>query len=428
MDCPLNELLNFFWTHQPSKIMIQSSFSKIPFCDLIWYFPKSLIIKISSFLLLGFIIHWSLLSTADSQELVIGQEELANNEQLFISSERLPKGWRVASDPELVKFGKRWWLFFNSIELNRKKSFPIHILSASLPAGKSLSAPASLWKVNPVPAISPGPKGTWDDHTTETPKFVHGYDNQREEWVGRIYYLGWSIIEKRVKDYRIGFAEWDGKSWVKHPDPVITGTHRWEKLHGYSFIGDQTAWYEPGDGPNGENGTWHMWYQTASKPKEGGVSLVHVTSKDGVVWSEKKRLTHKVPFANQLTKTGPFHMDVLVKNNKFYFAGFLYNQADITKQGLWLTTSTTPDGSAPGDFSKWYPLIYENNGISWHDSGRESSKCHKTGLFSATIKEDAGKTWLFYHGYFRKGKVKNVCQDNSKNDGAIGRALISELP
>ena len=361
-----------------------------------------------------------------SSAIEVYETELAVNETLIIHSDNLPEGWVVASDPELVKFGDRWWMFFNSIELNFDKGLPIHVLAASLPPGENLSADPQQWTIHPQPVISPGFKGSWDERTIETTKYVYGYDASSEAWVGRLYYVGWPQQKKNRKNYQISFVQWHDKQrqWIKYGKPVVTATERWEKLKGSSFIGDQSVYYEPGTGPQGANGTWHMWYQAVSKPKDGGISLVHITSRDGINWSNKKRMQHKIPFASQFVKTGPFSIDVLVKNGIYYFAGFLYNQQDLSKQGLWITRSSTPDGSASGDLSEWHPLIFENNGVEWHDSGLESSRCHATGLFAPTLREENGQVWMFYHGYYRTGKVKNPCIDKSKNNGAIGRALV----
>ena len=355
--------------------------------------------------------------------------ELATDETLIIGSENLPKGWAVASDPELVKFGNRWWMFFNSIELDFAKGLPIHVLAASLPPGEPLSAGPEKWTVHEAPVISPGPNGSWDDHTIETTKHVFGYDATAGKFIGRLYYVGWPTQKNGEKNYQISFAQWDEerRQWIKHGRPVLTGTERWEQMNGTSFIGDQSVYYEPGRGRNGADGTWHMWYQAVSKPQDGGVSLVHATSKDGVAWGNKQRLTHKVPFASQFVKTGPFSLDVLVKDGRYYFAGFLYNQQDLLKQGLWITRSSTPNGAAPGDFTQWHPLIFENNGVKWHDSGLESSKCHATGLFAPTLRDENGKVWMFYHGYYRTGEVADPCNDKSKNSGAIGRAEVKRF-
>ncbi len=352
-------------------------------------------------------------------------EELAVHETVIIGAKQLPKGWAVASDPELVKFGKSWWMFFNSVKLDFDKGMTIHVLSASLPPGEPLSASPDKWTVHPQPVISPGPKGSWDDHTIETTKYVFGYDATAKKLVGRLYFVGWPSQKNGEKNYHISFAQWNDvkHQWIKHSKPVATGTERWEKINGSSFIGDQSVHYKKS--PGGGIGTWHMWYQAVSKPKDGGVSIVHLTSKDGITWGNKKRLMHKVPFTSQFVKTGPFSLDVLLKDGRYYFAGFLYNQQDLSKQGLWITRSSTPDGGARGDFSEWHPLIFENNGVKWHDSGLESSKCHVTGLFAPTLREEDGRVWLFYHGYHRTGDVADPCNDKSKNSGVIGRAEVT---
>ena len=356
-------------------------------------------------------------------------QELAVDETLIITNEDLPEGWTVASDPELVKFGNRWWMFFNSIQLDFERGLPIHVLAASLPPGEPLNANRKKWTVHPDPVISPGPKGSWDDRTIETTKYVYGYDGTAKQWVGRLYYVGWPLQKNTMKNYQISFVQWDEKlrRWIKHGKPVVSGTAPWEKMNASSFIGDPSAFYEPGTGPHGEDGIWHMWYQAASKPKDGGVSIAHITSKDGVHWSNKKRLTHSVPFTNKFVTTGPFSLDVLRKDGWYYFAGFLYSQEDLSKQGLWMTRSSTPDGSSADDFTDWHPLIYENNGVKWHDSGLESSRCHAIGLFAPTLREENRKVWMFYHGYYRTGKVKDPCKDKSKNSGAIGRALVQDF-
>ncbi len=358
------------------------------------------------------------------------EKELAVNETAIITNEKLPKGWVVASDPELVKFGDKWWMFFNSIQLDFKRGLPIHVLAASLPAGAPLSSGPEKWTVHPQPVISPGPKGSWDDRTIETTKYVYGYDATAKQWVGRLYYVGWPIQKNKKKNYQISFVQWDKtkQAWIKYGKPVVSATEKWEKLNGSSFIGDQSVYYEPGQHPQGRGGTWHMWYQAVSKPRDGGISIVHMTSRNGITWTNKKRMKHRAPFANRFVKTGPFSLDVLVKDGRYYFAGFLYNHQDLLKQGLWITSSSTPDGTGPGDFSDWHPLIFENNGVPWHDSGLESSKCHATGLFAPTLREENGKVWMFYHGYYRTGKVKDPCHDKSKNSGIIGRALVEGFP
>lgn len=144
----------------------------------------------------------------------IHDDLLGINETLILETKDLPVGWAVVSDPELVKIDNQWRMFFNTIELDFDKNLPIHILSASLPPppGKSLSAGRKKWTVHENPIISLGPEGTWDDHTTETAKYVYGYDATTKEWMHRLYYLGWPNPKGKVRDYRIGFAQYDQAS------------------------------------------------------------------------------------------------------------------------------------------------------------------------------------------------------------------------
>ena len=89
-----------------------------------------------------------------------------------------------------------------------------------------------------------------------------------------------------------------------------------------------------------------------------------------------------------------------------------------------MVSSFTPTGTAKNDFFDWRPLIYEDNGVSWHYAGKTGSAHHTTGLFSATLVPDNGKLWLFYHGVRRTAKVSDP-YDASKNVASIGRALVS---
>ena len=56
---------------------------------------------LTSLVLLGCLTFHALPASAE-----IFDNELAIDETVIISAKQLPKGWAVASDPELVKFGK----------------------------------------------------------------------------------------------------------------------------------------------------------------------------------------------------------------------------------------------------------------------------------------------------------------------------------
>ena len=83
-------------------------------------------------------------------------------------------------------------------------------------------------------------------------------------------------------------------------------------------------------------------------------------------------------------------------------------------QGLWVVSSATADGSAAGDFSDWRPLLYDSNGVWWHDPGA-NPVTHQAGLFSPTLVSDNG-LWLYYTG---------VRQDSSGFWSSVGWASVS---
>jgi hypothetical protein len=221
-------------------------------------------------------------------------------------------------------------------------------------------------------------------------------------------------------------AEWNAIShqWIKHTGPVIDGANEWEKIHfvkpdgslvPYSMIGDQAVIYVPGVGA--EPGAWHLYYQAVTDSPVLRVITVHAVSSDGVTWPAGNRsvmATHS-PFPSAILPGGPYSMDVSMINGKFYFVGWIPNEADLSKQGLWLVSSTTPDGSAPGDFTNWLPLLYDNNGTWWHAADPGVLATHEAGLFAPTLALENGTLWLYYSGVRKDG------------DGlwtSIGRAVV----
>lgn len=355
-------------------------------------------------------------------------------EVLVFNGNEMSDGWKQAVDPTLAKINNQWWMFFSSQDVAtwqdlsdsdplKREGPKIHILAASLPSNQDLNADTSLWEIHSSdvirPILSPGSRDNndWDNHAVETAKYVLGFDNVENAWVERIYYTGWERTASKQPDYAIGFAQKEGNSWIKHPKPVLIGTESWEKFNGISTMGDQAVLYKPGLGPNGENGLWHLWYQVYD-----GIdgSLVHVTSEDGIKWSEKKRLTHLGPFPNAVPSGGPYSSDVFFHNDIFVLFGWVPSD-DLKLQGLWKAVSKNPNK----DFTNWKPIIFENNGVDWHDSGLTGSSCHKTGLYGPTASVDNGELLIFYHGVKSSNNV-NPCMDLSTNIASIGMISFGE--
>ena len=80
-------------------------------------------------------------------------------------------------------------------------------------------------------------------------------------------------------------------------------------------------------------------------------------------------------------------MDVLFRNGAYLFLGWMASPQQPARQGLWYSKVLSADGKAPGSFAVWHPLIYELNGVTWHDSGPATSASHQTGLFGATLEQ-----------------------------------------
>lgn len=266
--------------------------------------------------------------------------------------------------------------------------------------------------------ITTGRPGEWDEHAVEAPKYVSGYDPTTQRTVARIYYTGWRRVAIQTdesgcpvygyQDWKIGMAEWDPtlNAWVKYPQPVVEGINPWERMHflmpdgtlvSYSFIGDQSVIYVPGQGNT--PGLWHMYYQANTDSPSPRVITLHATSVDGVHWPSENRsiLETHPPSPTATLPAGPYSIDVAIVNGKYYFFGWIPNTADPSREGLWMVSSTTPDGHAAGDFSRWTPLVYDRNGTWWHASQGQAG-AHETGLFAPTLVNENGTFWLFYSG------------------------------
>ena len=194
------------------------------------------------------------------------EPQRGRDETLIFDGKRMPAGWSQASDPDVVKLeDTQWWMFFTSIQQPGGK---LMILAAYLPPGDGLEAAPSQWSIlrmndQVLPVIPTGfSPDAWDRDAIEAASYVEGFDPTLGRTVKRIYYTGWRKEAKGAREYHIGFVQWDGSTWVKHPTPVLTGTHPWERMQGHSLVGDQAVFYEPG--PGNQPGTWHLWYNANS--------------------------------------------------------------------------------------------------------------------------------------------------------------------
>ena len=286
-----------------------------------------------------------------------------------------------ASDPDLVKLDNQWVLFFTSAVKGPKMKNTIW--EARLPKGAGLDSPPAAWKIDPEPLVQHVPDA-WDSLGFETASYVYGYDNTAKQWEARIYYTGYASYT----ELKIGYLRWNKATsrWERFGGPVVDATTEWEFLKGKSLIGDMAVVYAPGPGRGGKGGAWHMYYNAAS---DKTAVVVHVVSADGRNWTHKRIA---------LQGRG-YYPDFALIKKQYELVGITF---EPRRAGLWWSTATTPDGTAPGDWQTWSPLVYTQDGTPWH--------FHK--LIGATFAWEKNKLWLFYSSW----------DEHKSGDSYIGRA------
>ena len=370
----------------------------------------------------------------------------ASSETLILDGKAMPLGGGQASDPAVFKLGSQWFMYFSTIgwrqscAATHSYQYVVQMAAASLPPGASLSASGSVWNIIPAAGggyaapIPLGATGAWDENGTETPQVVTGYDPTQGKTVTRLYYSGWRRVPVGTDasgcpipgytEMKVGMAEWSSKCncWNKRPTPVVDGSNMFERMHAllpngtlttYSIIGDESVVYIPG--PGGGPGLWHMYYQANTDASGVEVITIHATSTDGVNWpaANRKILNTRPPYPTSILPAGPYHLGVSLMNGRLYFVGWIPGST-AANQGLWVVSSSTPDGSAAGDFSDWRPLLYDGDGVWWHDPGPDPTS-HQLGLGGPTLVSDGSLLWLYYCG---------TRQDSSGNWVSVGRAQV----
>jgi predicted GH43/DUF377 family glycosyl hydrolase len=142
---------------------------------------------------------------------------------------------------------------------------------------RGTSADGKSWKLSPIPVLSPGPKGSWDELLVFSPDVV---------WNGTgymMYYVGDGVTNRTTypANFRqIGAAfSPDGIHWTKSANnPVIA--------HG---PGTYDARYTRGPSVVFDHGTYRMWYTGATALNSSTSyfnAIDYATSPDGVHWTK----------------------------------------------------------------------------------------------------------------------------------------------
>jgi hypothetical protein len=240
---------------------------------------------------------------------------------------------RTMVDCTVLRREGRWWMYTCGVE---KDSHEIHMYSASLAAGRPLSATG--WSLTARadepsrPAILAAKSRSfwWDGRGgRHCPAYVKGWDPEKNAWVERVYYAG--AAQNFMGPYAIGFLEWDGTDWVDPSAPVFTANEYWERGSVYE--------------PNliYHDGLWKMWYVAGANQDD---YLVHgyAESPNGRSdWSP-----HRTVFAPE-EKVFDFCVLPVGRTFEAVFARVKVGKMELPNTGLWWCRADEPSP----DMSKW---------------------------------------------------------------------------
>jgi len=267
----------------------------------------------------------------------------------------------AAGDPDVHKFGDRWWMFFGSMHTERK----VNLFSASLPPGAPLSS--TKWSVtgsqsDPQMAASlvqHPEEGAWDEWL-HTPCYVRGSVPTAEgerAYRERIYYTGSRGASPDDRHYSIGVLEKTDTGWVRHTEPVLAGA-----TENASVLEPKVGYYD---------GKWRIWYLslphgTGQEDLKHSCQVAYVESEDGLRgWSTPRVLFPEADnyYDAVVAETARgYEMIVARPPNLLGASGF-------PPQGLWWLASRLPSGDRSDWTDKPVSLLDTNHAEPWYASG-----------------------------------------------------------
>ncbi len=281
------------------------------------------------------------------------------------------------TDGTLAKRNDQWWMYLAGSLIGKPG---IHLFSASLPPGATLSAAG--WKLTADPANSSKigllagreASAPWDLRGgRHCPSYIKGWDPGAKRWMERIYYAGGAT--EVWGPYTIGYLEWDGTKWVDQPAPVFMAEEEWE--HG--------SVYEPN--LIYADGKWKMWYVAGSNQED---YIVHgyAESADGRSNWTKHRI-----FARPELKLFDFRPIRTASGYEAVFSRVWLGQSEpAAETGLWWCRCDHPSS----DFSQWSePIqIMTAQNCGWHSGPWRPSVQYS--------EVSPNRMFVFFDGIYRK--------------------------
>lgn len=291
-------------------------------------------------------------------------------------------------DPDVHKIGDRWVMFLGGATTNL---FKVNIFCAALPPGAPLSS--NDWSLicrekHPSlanPLVAQPARSSWDAYGLHTPSYVRGIDPLRGEQE-RVYYSGRSSRSSTgpTSRFAIGYLERTPVGWVRHGEPVLTGSPDRP-----SVLEPLVRYYQ---------GKWRMWY--LSTPHEAGPGeqpdhrLEYVESDNGTdAWS-----TPQILFT---TAEGFFDNDVIEVDGGYEMVAArghnLYGTPNFPRQGLWWLSSAHASGDRADWTSHPMQLLDDTNALPWHANGAFGPS-----LRYGDTDTDRDTLYVFFTGTYQK--------------------------
>ncbi|MFI6536424.1 hypothetical protein ACIBHY_28515 [Nonomuraea sp. NPDC050547] len=248
----------------------------------------------------------------------------------------------TVADPGVTRRDGRWWMVLGGMQAEERVIHLYAAQSSKLDAG---------WQIITSPddprqaarLAEPPPSGAWDATGYHCPSYARGRDAGGAV-IERIYYASSAEWGSLYGPYQIGFLQWDGTRWVRHPEPVFTASHPWER----GTVLEPNVLYD--------EGAWLLRY-TAGLAVDGRPSTGSAESGDGISgWRRRGQ-----PESNRF--------DALVAHDGDGFALITsrhpLDSVFTPEHGLWRARGGSPHGP-------WKParhIVRTIDGTPWHDAG-----------------------------------------------------------
>ncbi|MBP2338051.1 hypothetical protein JOF41_004229 [Saccharothrix coeruleofusca] len=266
------------------------------------------------------------------------------------------------ADVTLMRREDRWWMIMG--ELADPAVPRIDLRAAHLLRGAT--ADRTEWTIVGQCA-APAPADGWDATGYHCVSYVRGRSGGR--WVERLYYASSAAWTDITGPYSIGFLEWDGSQWVRHPEPVFTATEPWER----GTVAEPNLLHH--------DGRWLLWY-CAGLSTDGTQVIGFAESPDGVTgWTGRRIFAADGEFDALVVASGTGFDLVTAKHPLVAAPG--------PDDGVWWARSGTL-----GQWPAPVRLVSTTDGTSWH----------RDGVWKPSLVREGDSLVVFFNGSRREGR------------------------